>query len=677
MTPVEARRDTAASFAAVAVWAPIAAGALTLGLTALFPVWTNDLFGHMAAGRQILELGRVPHHDTFSFYFDHPRPWRNHNWASGVLFYALYQGLGADALVCLKVVLCAALGALLVATCARRGWAASPCALVLLWAVPSVRPRFTVRPHLFGLLFCAALLYALLALARMEPKRRTWPIYVALGALQVVWVNLHGSAPMAFLLTGAFVLGHHGDALRQRRYLVLLFVQLVASCVTPFGPWLMLETFNHVSSEGTRFFISEWEPLGASDNAWDVPACTAALMLTMWVAVPLWRSGAAGRSWLLVLMGLFVMAFRSLRFVAEPLLLGAPCLATGLALHLSGMSARAQRVASVGGVVLAGLGLVSIAIVGPNLPPYQPVGLGLSPRNLPMEPGRWLAAHRPRARIVGLMEDCWYLSFAVPEGRVIVDGRQAVYPLEVLMSVFKALAVPSQLFSLLEQKRADAVVLRHTRVDHAASTAALLQRSDYRVATVGDRHVLFVRDLDPERAIVALWPNLALRSFDAAQASRATRELERIGSRPGSSEYVGYQRALLAISPYLRSGGHDGLHFAADAVQREHYARALRELEPALVPDENLPAAQILAAMLNLELCRANEAERHLGLARAESENRYTVALRIELALRQGRPDEARRLLGDLHAPGPDGWLDALRQELSGTRDRPRCPPMP
>ena len=150
-------------------WIAAACGAATLGLAALFPVWTNDAFGHMAAGRQIAELGHVPTHDTFSFYFDEPQEWRNHNWATGWLFHVLHALGGFDALVWLKVVLCAVLGGVLVASVRHRPHTAALCALVLLWVTPAVRARFTVRPHLFGLLCCALLLYGLVAISRRSP----------------------------------------------------------------------------------------------------------------------------------------------------------------------------------------------------------------------------------------------------------------------------------------------------------------------------------------------------------------------------------------------------------------------------------------------------------------------------------------------------------------------------
>ncbi|HEX7480241.1 MAG TPA: hypothetical protein VF331_20745, partial [Polyangiales bacterium] len=128
------------------------------------------------------------------------------------------------------------------------------------------------------------------------------------------------------------------------------------------------------------------------DNPWDLPTWLGLTLLGLWAAKPvLLQTGAEARSRLLIAVGTLIMPYRSLRFVAEPLLLGGPCIAIGLALRLQALAPRARQALGVGLTLLA---LAVFAHVGRDFPPYQPVGLGVSPRNLPMQPGRWLAAHR-------------------------------------------------------------------------------------------------------------------------------------------------------------------------------------------------------------------------------------------------------------------------------------------
>jgi hypothetical protein len=159
-----------------------------------------------------------------------------------------------------------------------------------------------------------------------------------------------------------------------------------------------------------------------------------------------------------------------------------------------------------------------------------------------------------------------------------------------------------------------------------------------------------------------------------AQRTRAWLELARIGAQPGAAEYVGFQRALLRVSPELRAGGYDGLQPLASAAQRARYEHALDDLGPALVPNENLPTAQLLATMLELALCRLDRAAQALALAAAAGENRQTLALRIELSIRRGRAQQARDMIDALGGASTDNWLGALDQLRSAAVRSPLCP---
>ena len=70
-TPEPAGRREALLSAGLAVFALVLAG--------MHPLYNNDAYGHMVAGREIVELGHVPSEDHFSFIEDAPLPWRNHN----------------------------------------------------------------------------------------------------------------------------------------------------------------------------------------------------------------------------------------------------------------------------------------------------------------------------------------------------------------------------------------------------------------------------------------------------------------------------------------------------------------------------------------------------------------------------------------------------------------------
>src|SRR5689334_752448 len=111
--------------------------AATLALAGVYPVSNPDAFGHLAQGRNIIELGAVPQRDPFSFWQSTPAPFRNYEWLSDVVMYELWTLAGPSALIAGKCLLLALAGALLVLLAQRVGGkrAALTCALLLLAAV--------------------------------------------------------------------------------------------------------------------------------------------------------------------------------------------------------------------------------------------------------------------------------------------------------------------------------------------------------------------------------------------------------------------------------------------------------------------------------------------------------------------------------------------------------------
>ena len=55
-----------------------------------------DLWGYLAFGRLFWETSAFPYEDVFT-YVPTLHPWVYHEWLTGVLFYPLYQNLGAPA----------------------------------------------------------------------------------------------------------------------------------------------------------------------------------------------------------------------------------------------------------------------------------------------------------------------------------------------------------------------------------------------------------------------------------------------------------------------------------------------------------------------------------------------------------------------------------------------------
>jgi hypothetical protein len=153
-----------------------------------------DLWGHVVFGRQILETGAIPKVESYSWTAC-GQPWINHEWLSELALGAAHKWAGGGGVLLLKM----AAGLLTFALCLRLGGAglAWPARFVT-WcfgalAVVEISYGFAARPQIFTALGLAV---ELLLLRRIHAGGR-WRA-LALPALFVVWINMHGGALAGF-----------------------------------------------------------------------------------------------------------------------------------------------------------------------------------------------------------------------------------------------------------------------------------------------------------------------------------------------------------------------------------------------------------------------------------------------------------------------------------------------
>lgn len=192
-----------------------------------------DLWGHIRYGEMILDGHGLPREDVFS-YSAPGAAFYDHEWLSDVVIAALYRLGGSAALVVFKLLLSAALIALLIDAARSVGrllWKSESLrpltvALVLIPVLAVIHPGASFRPQLFTMLFLA-LEGALLARADLRmtlppadgAARRSrvgWELAV-LPPLLLVWANLHGG-----FLVGLGIFGLFGGAVAVRAWLPLL-----------------------------------------------------------------------------------------------------------------------------------------------------------------------------------------------------------------------------------------------------------------------------------------------------------------------------------------------------------------------------------------------------------------------------------------------------------------------
>lgn len=211
-----------------------------------------DLWGYLAFGRLFWETGRFPYQDIFA-YVPTLNLWVYHEWLTGVLFYPLYQALGAAGLQVIKIALGLATVYLIYLTARRRGahfWSA----LLGLWVtqVFLALGYSPVRAQLFTYFFFALSLF-LLESARLSGR---WRGLLLLVVIQIFWCNLHGGFLAGLGLLGLYALG---EAVSRRPFWPYLAALGAASLVTLINPY-GLEYWSYLLRAVTmpRPDITEW-----------------------------------------------------------------------------------------------------------------------------------------------------------------------------------------------------------------------------------------------------------------------------------------------------------------------------------------------------------------------------------------------------------------------------------
>ncbi len=237
----------------------------------------------MTTGSRILDEGRIPRIDSYSFTAA-GRPYVAHEWMAAVFFHLIHAEWGVRGLI-LASALVVALTALLLALAAGEagaGLAALLPSLALgLWIAAS---RFWVRPHVFSWLFTAIYLWALLHYAR---GRRRAGILLLLLPVQVLWANTHAGGVMGLLMLGLLTLGEGLEGLREslsaaaRRARIPALITIAAALATminPWGPRILSFPFELTSMRLYMERIYEWQP------PWH-PSFNANPMLAAWMAL--------------------------------------------------------------------------------------------------------------------------------------------------------------------------------------------------------------------------------------------------------------------------------------------------------------------------------------------------------------------------------------------------------
>jgi len=246
----------------------------TVSLYALRQIVSLDIFFHIKAGEWIWNNLSIPHNQLYSFTLG-SKEWLDHEWLFQVIVYPVFKFLSYNGLIFLRYsVLCIILYIIyLQLNYIKRyiGWAIAITLLSFIIACS----RFTVRPHMFSLLFVSLFIYSL---KNYKGSKSVFLLII----IQVLWSNMHGYFILGPVVVGLFLLSKiisskaklpfswnaNGIKVRELKMLFLLFVLLVFStAINPYFFKSLLYPFsviNHTLSGSNKYafgLISELESI--------------------------------------------------------------------------------------------------------------------------------------------------------------------------------------------------------------------------------------------------------------------------------------------------------------------------------------------------------------------------------------------------------------------------------
>ncbi|QQR88950.1 MAG: hypothetical protein IPJ88_12055 [Myxococcales bacterium] len=651
-----------------------ALGGMAMFLAALFPLSNSDAYGHLAQGRQIWELGYVPLLDFFSYWKAEPQAWHNYEWGSDIVLWSLYHWGGANAVVVAKLFLLLGFVWLLFRLASYRSEnpaaTAWLTAILLIIALPAARVRLSERPHLFGYFFAAALLCLLSMLLNDKASKKQVGLgYAAITVLHLVWVNLHGSHLLGPLLAGAHLLAGVNRAWVWKRILPVLGLQVLASCVSPYGPKILLDAIEHVLRPEYRELVSEWAKDSVGYSRWHQNSVYGFMALAAVLSPAMWRGSLLSRARLISVSILAVMAFRSLRFHAPFVLLSAGLLAPTLASWIKKTFPSYHRPVYLS-AALASAVFATLVIV--NVPPNLGFGLGRRENLLPAATGRYLSRRLKHAQVLAGIDDAWYLMFAMPTAKFLVDGRVPFYGAAFVSEVAASFATPAALEQLLYRYPSTNTIVTEFAADaQVAATQALLQHPDWQLVNIENHHAAFVRKSLSTglRDLTRLQPLYdAAWVLDSQTSTGAIRrELDALGHDPNNRLYKSWVSALLLLRPLAREGARAGFRAPVNQTERDAAHKAMALLGKVSDAMYYFPIVHLHRAMASLAACELEQVPAALKRARLEGDNREALLTEMEWMLRAGQTEEVRaRIKQAMNMPGlkSDPWLLALSSQI-------------
>jgi hypothetical protein len=222
-----------------------------LSIAFLLPLSPQDYWWYLRLGQDILRTGVVPSVDIYSFTRA-GEPFFYQAWLAAILFFKTYQTGGISLTFFLRGLVIAVTYALLWFLAREAGAGPRLASLVTILAALVGSSNWSFRPQLLTYpLFMLTL--TLLIRWSQGRQRGLW----LLPVLSVLWVNLHGSYPLLFVLGGLALVFGQGE---KKRLGIIVGIGLVALLINPHGFRAFWYVPNMLTAASNQLSI-EWAPM--------------------------------------------------------------------------------------------------------------------------------------------------------------------------------------------------------------------------------------------------------------------------------------------------------------------------------------------------------------------------------------------------------------------------------
>jgi hypothetical protein len=402
----------------------------------LLPLTPHDYWWYLRLGHDVVDLGRVPSIETYSFT-EEGESIMNQPWLSAVIFWLAYRDGGLNLTFLLRAIsIGAAYGMLWVWMREMRAGTRLVTILMILAGLASSN-NWSFRPQLFAYPLFALTLFILWrwenetvpeeeerrSTARVKNRR---PLLVwTLPLIAWIWANLHESFLLLFILEAAALIFGRGN---RRQLLLVSVASFLATLITPYDIFLWVSLIRDYVSNPGWDVSSEWLP--PTNSGWQMNIFFAWVLLFIPLA-SFSKKHLTRLEWVW-LIGMLWMALSGIRYVIWGIFLLAGFSAKLLSeWDIHWLDRPAQRGNPAVSFSVAGLLLLMPFIAIPGL--RSGLGVKTSPAistDTPVAATVWLSQHPdlPGPMWSDLVFSS-YLIFALPERTVWIDTRFGmVYP---------------------------------------------------------------------------------------------------------------------------------------------------------------------------------------------------------------------------------------------------------